>query len=470
MINRFEYQNKVAAQESFEGLEGFLDEIWSAREKNSFYAERDDDRVEAQRFLQFIYKTGELKSNKYVGVIHFKGKKINLLPKIFYDSQTEYSAVEVTQIHNHILWWLSYCSKIKFPNYKTSLGDTKSDFFEVLIYLFSKYTRELLNSSIYQQYEDINRELTFIKGRLNVNEYISKNLSTGRWHKLNCTFDAFVFDNEFNRIIKYVATLLFNNTESPDNKKNLREILFILDEVLDERATAEQCAKISFNPMFGEFEVVRDYCLLFLTNCISFDYKNDLKLFAFLLPMEYVFEDFIFGFIDKEIESVTAKAQRSDTYLAEEKESKLFRLQPDLWIKTEHKSLIADTKYKIVYSDEKDPKKGISQTDLYQMLAYAVRFNVDEIILFYPNTVSQEQEGATALTIKDALAGDKEILIKAFQLPIINRALLSSPLKQRTDLSELFQSTRQDLKCRIEEILVPLIVDEVEEESLTNNN
>ncbi len=40
MINLFEYQNKVAAQDSFEGLEGFLDEIWSAREKNSFYSER----------------------------------------------------------------------------------------------------------------------------------------------------------------------------------------------------------------------------------------------------------------------------------------------------------------------------------------------------------------------------------------------------------------------------------------------
>ena len=459
MINLFEYQNKVAAQESFEGLEEFLDVIWNDREKNSFYAEKDDDRVEAQRFLQFIYKSGELKSNKYVGVIHYKGKKINLLPKIFYDSQREYSTIEVTQIHNHILWWLSYCSKIKFPNYKTSLGDAKSDFFEVLIYLFSKYTRELLNSSIYQQYEDINRELTFIKGRLNVNEYINQNLSTGRWHKLSCTFDAFVFDNEFNRIIKYVATLLFNNTSSQDNKKNLREILFILDEVEDERATAEQCGRISFNPMFGEFETVRDYCQLFLTNCISFDYKNDLKLFAFLLPMEYVFEDFIFGFIDKEIERVTAKAQRSDTHLDVEK---AFLLKPDLYIKTVHKSLIADTKYKIIYSDERDPKKGISQSDLYQMLGYAVRFNVDEIILFYPNTVSQEQEGETELTIKDALAGDKEIWIKAFQLPIINRELLDAPLKQRTDLSELFEETRGDLKNKIEGILVPMMMGEKE--------
>lgn len=460
MINLFEYQNKVDIQASLDGLEGFLDEIWNSREKNSFYSVNGNDKIESQRFLQFIHKSNELKSNKYVGVIHYQGAKINLLPKIFFDSDknytddTEEKINEINQIHNHILWWLSYCRKIKFPNYQASLGSAKSDFFEVLIYLFSKYTRELLNSSIYQQYEEVNRELSFIKGRLNINEYISENLSKGKWHKLNCTYDAFVFDNEFNRIIKYVTTLLFNVTSNQDNKKNLREILFILDEVSDERATAEQCSRISFNPMFGEFETVRDYCQLFLTNCVSFDYKNDLKLFAFLLPMEYVFEDFIFGFIDKELENVTAKAQRSDTYLDEDK---AFNLKPDLWLKTDHKSLIADTKYKIVYSDEKDPKKGISQNDLYQMLAYAVRFEVNEIILFYPNTIKQGQEEGTELTIKDALANGKEIFVKAFQLPIINRELLESDLETKTDLSELFESTKSELKNKLEKILVPTL-------------
>ena len=452
MINLFEYQNKVDIQDSLEGLEGFLDEIWNSREKNSFYSKNGNDKIESQRFLQFIHKSNELKSNKYVGVIHYEGNKINLLPKIFFDSEREYQTNEVNQIQNHILWWLSYCRKIKFPNYQASLGSAKSDFFEVLIYLFSKYTRELLNSSIYQQYEEVNRELSFIKGRLNTNEYINENLSKGKWHKLNCTYDAFVFDNEFNRIIKYVTTLLFNVTSSQDSKKNLREILFILDEVSDARATGEQCSIISFNPMFGEFETVRDYCQLFLTNCISFDYKNDLKLFAFLLPMEYVFEDFIFGFIDKELEKVTAKAQRSDTYLDE---GKAFNLKPDLWLKTDHKSLIADTKYKIVYSDEKDPKKGVSQNDLYQMLAYAVRFEVDEIILFYPNTIKQGQEEETELTIKDALADGKEISIRAFQLPIINRELFETSLATNTDLSELFESTRQELINKIGKILVP---------------
>jgi len=454
MINLFEYQNKVDIPESLEGLEEFLDDLWNSREKNSFYLGNDKNKIESQRFLQFIHKSNELKSNKYVGVIHFNGNKINLLPKIFFDPKRDYSVQEINQIQNHILWWLSYCRKIKFPNYQSTLSTLQSDFFEVLIYLFSKYTRELLNSSIYQQYEEVNQELSFIKGRLNTNQYINENLAKGKWHKLNCTFDSFVTDNEFNRIVKYVSNLLFQVSSNQDNKKNLREILFVLDEVSDVKASAEQCSKIVFNPMFGEFEIVRDYCQLFLSNSVSFDYKDDLRLFAFLLPMEYVFEDFIFGFIEKELSEVSARSQRSDIYLDE---GKIFNLKPDLWLKTKEKSLIADTKYKIIYSDDEDPQKGISQNDLYQMLAYAIRFDADEILLFYPNTITHYEKGQSELIIKDTLAKGKEVSIKALQLPILNKELLDTPLRLNIDLKSTFEPTRLYLIERLNEILIPKI-------------
>ena len=87
------------------------------------------------------------------------------------------------------------------------------------------------------------------------------------------------------------------------------------------------------------------------------------------------------------------------------------------------------------------------------MLAYAVRFEVDEIILFYPNTLKQSQEDNTELTIKDALAQDKEISVKAFQLPIINRELLSSELEAKTELNDLFETTREELKTKIKMVL-----------------
>lgn len=447
MTHLFEYQNKETFNGSMDALETFLDSVWSKRERFAQPESEEDSLLEAQRFLQFIHKTKEIKSNKYIGVIQFEGERIQLHPKLFYQAGQQPSEDGQAQIQNHILWWLSYCRKIKFPNYQTSLGQSKSDFLELIIYLFSKYTRELLHSSVYRRYEEESDELTHVKGRINTDRYIARNLSRAHWHKIHCTFDSFNVDNQFNRIIKYVASLLFNVTQEQENKKFLREILFLLDEVSDERVTAEHCDRIHFNPMFSAFETVRDYCKLFLSSSVSFNYKNELKLFAFLLPMEYVFEDFIYGFIERELSEVKVKAQRSDTYLDEEH---TFMLRPDLWIETPEKKFIADTKYKIIYSDTTDPKGGISQSDIYQMITYAMRFNVSEIKLLYPTTINTQSLGSKQIVVRDAIAGNHPIQITAHQIPIINQNLMNSPINRQARINELFEETRLELKHALE--------------------
>jgi 5-methylcytosine-specific restriction enzyme subunit McrC len=251
-----------------------------------------------------------------------------------------------------------------------------------------------------------------------------------------------VLDNRFNQIIKHVVSILINQTDSDESKKYLREILFILDAVSDTPATAEECASIHFNPAFAEFETVRDYCQLFLNHAVSFDYKNDLKLFAFLLPMEYLFEDFIYGFIEKEVDGVKAVAQSSSKYLDQDG---TFQLKPDLILHTPEKRIIADTKYKVVYMDLEDPKKGISQSDLYQVLAYAVRFKIDEIALFYPDTIASYQNEPSSFMIRDEFADQVDVRITAYQLPVINRELLDgSP--GSLPLNELFSESVGRLK------------------------
>jgi 5-methylcytosine-specific restriction enzyme subunit McrC len=452
MINLFEYQNREELSEEYEGLEIFLDDFWSQREKTGYYFGRydEEEKEEAQRFLQFLHKTNEVKSNKYVGAIHFEGRKINLLPKIFYEEEKKLTSKNVNAIQQHILWWLSYCRKIKFPNYQTSLDTKQSDFFEVLIYLFAKYTRQLLGHSIYQQYEETRLEMSYVRGRLDVDRYITQNLSRARWHKVNCIFDPFVLDNRFNQIIKYVSTILMNQIENDESKKYLREILFTLDEVSDAPATAEECAAIQFNPAFAEFETVRDYCQLFLDHAVSFDYKNDLKLFAFLLPMEYLFEDFIYGFIEKEVDGINAVSQSSSRYLDQDG---TFSLRPDLILQSSEKKVIADTKYKMVYKNPDDPKKGISQSDLYQVLAYAVRHKIEDIALLYPDTIDNYQNDNTGFTIRDEFADQVDVRVTAYQLPVINRDLFFAGAFKGINLSQLFESTRIQLTERIREVL-----------------
>ncbi|PKV51897.1 5-methylcytosine-specific restriction enzyme subunit McrC [Aquimarina sp. MAR_2010_214] len=443
MTNLFEYENtEPFAEGHFEDLEVFLDEIWSKREKSSYYTE-EDNRVETQRFIQFLNKTKTLKSNKYVGVIHFEGETINLLPKIFFKGE-EATENDVKAINKHILWWLSYCRKLKFPNYLSGLNSERADFFEILIYLFSKYTRELLNSSIYQKYTEVKKELSFVKGRINFNTYIKDNLSRGRNHKISCEFDAFEMDNEFNRCVKFVSKLLLSITKENQSRRFLSDILFILDEVKDVNVSSERMQRMTFNPMFSDFETIRDYCVLFLNNSVSFNYKNSLKLFAFLLPMEYVFEDFVFGFIDKEIDAIKAKAkaQAGSKHLDVEEN---FALKPDLYLKLNDKNVIADTKYKIVYTNDTDSKKGISQSDLYQMLAYAVRYKIDEIVLYYPNTINKYDPNISEIVIIDELAEGKNIKIRSYQLPIINYELFKFNKETEVPLIELFESTKIEL-------------------------
>jgi 5-methylcytosine-specific restriction enzyme subunit McrC len=445
-INLFEYQNKESYEGEFEGLEAFLDDVWKNREKSG-YSFGNKTQDETQRFINFFHNTKELKSTKYVGVIHFEGKQINLLPKIFHQPNKE---PNLCGIQNHILWWLSYCRKIKFPNYKTALDHSEDDFFEVLIYLFAKYTLNLLGNTLYQQYEQVNEELSFVKGRIDMNRYINVNLTKARWHKVSCSFDAFEFDNKFNRIIKFVCKQLLPVAKQSANRQKLREILFILDDVADEPATADDCSRIAFNPMFEDFATVRDYCYLFLKNSISLSHNNKLQLFAFLLPMEYVFEDFIYGFIDQEIESIKANAQNMSKSLDK---SELFKLRPDLMLQYGDKRIIADTKCKIIYNNDSDPKNGLSQSDLYQMVAYAIRFELTDIVLFYPDTVGKYVKDIFELTIPDDLAG-KEINIKAFQVPIINKEVIEGNDSPGATLGELFTVTKQALITRINEVLL----------------
>ncbi|MBL8027794.1 MAG: hypothetical protein JNL74_15330, partial [Fibrobacteres bacterium] len=176
-----------------------------------------------------------------------------------------------------------------------------------------------------------------------------------------------------------------------------------------------------------------DYCTLFLSHSIALDYKNSLKLFAFLIPMEYLFEDFIFGFMDKRLPHLDVKPQKSSVSLDDRG---IFTLRPDLLVTFQNQQFIADTKYKIIYSDDTDPKKGVSQNDLYQMVAYAIRYNIKAIVLIYPSTIAGCTEKHEQFLISDMFSGVK-IQIKIYQVPIINQNIFE------TNNSELLQ---QDLK------------------------
>lgn len=102
--------------------------------------------------------------------------------------------------------------------------------------------------------------------------------------------------------------------------------------------------------------------------------------------MEYIFEDFVAGFLERHFsDNWEVKYQKSDMYLADER---IFQMQHDIFLvskKDDSVKIIVDTKYKLRGNFKEDNKKGIAQSDLYQMTSYAFRRGCNNVLLLYPN-------------------------------------------------------------------------------------
>jgi 5-methylcytosine-specific restriction enzyme subunit McrC len=83
--------------------------------------------------------------------------------------------------------------------------------------------------------------------------------------------------------------------------------------------------------------------------------------------------------------------------------------------KTEEQ-IIIDTKYKPRWNHEKnDSRRGIAQSDMYQMISYAYRRGNDKVLLIYPNTSDKLAEKYVFL-INKGLTNER-IKIKAIDVP-----------------------------------------------------
>jgi 5-methylcytosine-specific restriction enzyme subunit McrC len=135
--------------------------------------------------------------------------------------------------------------------------------------------------------------------------------------------------------------------------------------------------------------------------------------------MEYIFEDFLAGFLENKFsKDWKIEYQKSDEYLSNI--PRVFNMQHDIFLTSRHGSkrkVIVDTKYKLRQDNFKtDPKKGIAQADLYQMVSYAFKRGCTDIILVYPN-ISDELNTADNFTIISGFSGADEITVTAMEIP-----------------------------------------------------
>jgi 5-methylcytosine-specific restriction endonuclease McrBC regulatory subunit McrC len=80
-------------------------------------------------------------------------------------------------------------------------------------------------------------------------------------------------------------------------------------------------------------------------------------------------------------------------------EKPLLRLEPDILLKSIGiPFLIIDTKNKVL--PLKQPYRAVAESDAYQMLAYAIQFRCQDILVLYPRVIGAMQSEPYCLSIE----------------------------------------------------------------------
>lgn len=418
MPNLFEYGNWESIKNK-NALEQMLHNIWMQK----IFVNTDPNLTDEhsnkkyQPFLQF--DGNRVRANNYIGFIQNDDDVIELYPKVFRNHFSQPSPPEKTLMLRHVFYWFNYCRKWQFPYNQVPLGTIDViDFPELIINLIANQFLETISKQPLTIYQEVEETLTFPKGAINFNRYVNKSLVHGNFHQLECNYEPLLFDNTINRIIKYCSRLLVSKTKYPENIRLLQEVIFILDEVEDTYCSIYEIDKISLNSFFEDYTSILDSCKLILSHKLYSNNAYDLSQWCLLFPMEYIFEDFVAGFLEAHFSKRwIVEYQKSNLTLVNKPE--VFQMQHDIYLtsKFSNKKIIIDTKYKLRSDNFKlDNKKGIAQSDLYQMLSYAFKRGCSDIILIYPN-LSDNLNEADTFEILSGFNNSDKINVTAMEIP-----------------------------------------------------
>ena len=342
-----------------------------------FIEENSGDDVE-ERLSDFLRISSQkgfkvIKPQNYVGVINIDNKvQIEILPKIDIGDENK--------LRNLFLKMLSCLKEFKGKSFKNAqINDSRLPIYEVFIKLYLNEVQELLKKGLKSDYLTIEGNLTFFKGKFLINQHLKHNIV--RKDRFYMAYDEFHINRPENRLIK--TTLLKLNKVSSNGKNQLlaKRLLAEFEMVNQSTNNDKDFSLVKKDRNAQAYQSLMTWSQIFLKNKSFSTFKGTENVNALLFPMEKIFEAYVAKQLKIKFPEWNVEAQKKDKYLFDN--PKTFRLNPDIYMSKEGSAIVLDTKWKKLI-ENKSQKYGISQSDMYQMYAYAYKYDVENVILIYP--------------------------------------------------------------------------------------
>lgn len=329
----------------------------------------------------------EIWAQQVVGVIAAPGCSLEILPKIDAASDDNDETIRI-----RLVSMLDVALGLKVGDGQAlAMARQKETLLDILIRLFADRLLAEARRGLPRAYLSQEEDLAALRGRLDVIRQFTRNAV--RPDRLACRFDTLMPDTPLLRVMKACVLMLRRHARMLETQRRLDELRFLLAEVSDVPVSALPWTQVRIDRTNRRWETLYGLAKLFLKRewqRTDHDAKAGQGI-TLLFAMNDLFEAYIAALARRALlgSNLTVHSQGGLRYcLMEEGEGgrERFQTTPDILIKRNGQVvMVIDTKWKLIGRNPEDKRRGVSQSDVYQMMAYARLYQCREVMLLYPH-------------------------------------------------------------------------------------
>lgn len=322
----------------------------------------------------------------YVGVIKVGNLTIEVLPKA--DKNNEDKKIW----QNVLLQMLSISLKVKArTTTNANILIRKQSLLETYLHYFMDETESLLHQGLTKKYRKTEGNLTTLKGKLLINDQISKNIVHAE--RFFASYQVYDRNNIYNGILQETLKCIYLINTSESISKRCSSLLLNFPECAKLKFTEKLFHRLKYDRKTERYKKAIE-----LARIIILNYHPDIKggsnhILAIMFDMNLLWETYIYHSLQKAAvnrgnqELVSPQAQKP--FWKNKTANRNLRLKPDIVIRKPNanngeSAVVIDTKWKY--------ESGVSSQDIRQMYAYGRYFGALNNYLLYPGNLCDKEK------------------------------------------------------------------------------
>lgn len=404
IIGNSEFKNdasyKYLGKDNFSNLISFVREY-----------ENSDADTDALEFMRINYKRdiGDIVTLKnYVGMLEITGGlQIEVLPKITLGNGLDADDEQSKRIFLKMLRSMKDFEGKVFNDSKLNVD--RMNLYEIFIHMYIQEVRQLLKVGLKSGYVGLEGNLYFFKGKLQVSNHIKQNAA--HKERFYVSYEEFHPNRPENRIVKATLEKLQKLTTNFENSKLIKQMLIAFEMVESSKNYEKDFTSVVIDRSTKNYKLLMQWSKVFLLNKSFTTFSGGADSKALLFPMESVYESYVGRNIKKYFNYDWEVSLQDKGYFLFTEPRRQFALRPDIVMRNDERIIIMDTKWKRLFNNERK-NYGISQSDMYQMYAYAKKYENEDITpevwLLYP--ANEEMKSDQIIEFSD----DDGVSVKVF--------------------------------------------------------